>query len=74
MWAPSEEHWTLTTVCWWEGWVPGKKQETLMLYLLNELHSYEEDHSNAMCPIKFKKNKSFTGEAAEHALLKVHKA
>ncbi|KAI5987257.1 hypothetical protein EDD15DRAFT_2372705 [Pisolithus albus] len=41
------QRWTLACVRWWGGWAEGEHRDTLMRYLLNELHSYENDHSEA---------------------------
>ncbi|KAL4065470.1 hypothetical protein J3A83DRAFT_4190800 [Scleroderma citrinum] len=37
-------------VQWWGGWADGEHHDTLIHYLLDELHSYENDHSNALGP------------------------
>jgi len=36
----------------------------LIRYLLDELYSYEEDHTDALCPIQLESDKSHAGEAA----------
>jgi len=36
----------------------------LIRYLLDELYSYEEDHTDALCPIQREADKSHAGEAA----------
>ncbi|KAK7035306.1 hypothetical protein VNI00_012073 [Paramarasmius palmivorus] len=51
-----------------------RPNSTLMLYLLDELHTYEEDHSDALCPINLKKSQSQLGEAAAMALLNTYEA
>lgn len=37
----------------------------MIRYLLDELHTYEEDHSDALCPIDREVNQSLFGEAAK---------
>ncbi|KAI5985968.1 hypothetical protein EDD15DRAFT_2200347 [Pisolithus albus] len=39
-------------------------RDTLMRYLLDEPHSYENDHSDALRPVSHEANGSFAGEAA----------
>ncbi|KAI6111555.1 hypothetical protein EDD16DRAFT_1436532, partial [Pisolithus croceorrhizus] len=56
--------WTLAHIQWWGEWVEGEHHDTLMRYLLNELHCYENDHSDALQPISCEANGSFTGKAA----------
>ncbi|THU82325.1 hypothetical protein K435DRAFT_766628 [Dendrothele bispora CBS 962.96] len=48
MYAPVGERWTLARIRWWGGWAEGEHRDTLIRYLLDELHTYEEDHSNAL--------------------------
>ncbi|KAK7028811.1 hypothetical protein VNI00_014824 [Paramarasmius palmivorus] len=74
MWAPPGERWPLTVIRWWGGWAPGEKHNTLMLYLLDELHTYETDYSDAMCPINLQKDSSFLREAAALAPLRADEA
>ncbi|THU85408.1 hypothetical protein K435DRAFT_685662 [Dendrothele bispora CBS 962.96] len=50
MYAPIGERWTLARIRWWGGWAEGEHRDTLIRYLLDELHTYEEDHSDALCP------------------------
>ncbi|KAH9475673.1 hypothetical protein JR316_0011232 [Psilocybe cubensis] len=50
MFAPLGERWTLARIRWWGGWATGEHRDTLIRYLLDELYTYEEDHSNALCP------------------------
>ncbi|KAI6027124.1 hypothetical protein EDC04DRAFT_2605991 [Pisolithus marmoratus] len=64
MFAPVAQRWTLARVWWWGGWADGEHRDTLMHYLLNELHCYENDHSDALRPISCEANDSFAGEAA----------
>jgi hypothetical protein len=40
------------------------QRDTLIRYLLDELYSYEEDHTDALCPIQREVDKSHAGEAA----------
>ncbi|KAI6024929.1 hypothetical protein BKA83DRAFT_4052045, partial [Pisolithus microcarpus] len=40
--------WTLARVQWWGGWAEGEHCDTLMCYLLDELHCYENDHSDTL--------------------------
>ncbi|KAI6011166.1 hypothetical protein EDC04DRAFT_2580610, partial [Pisolithus marmoratus] len=47
----------------WGGWADGEHHNTLMRYLLNELHCYENNHSDALQPISHEANDSFAGEA-----------
>ncbi|KAL0578113.1 hypothetical protein V5O48_003892 [Marasmius crinis-equi] len=64
MYAPIGERWTLSRVRWWGGWAPSERRDTLVRDLLDELYTYEEDHSGALCPISLAKNESHLGEAA----------
>ncbi|KAF8801213.1 hypothetical protein BYT27DRAFT_7226962 [Phlegmacium glaucopus] len=50
MFAPVEDRWTLARIRWWGGWALGEHRDTLIRYLLDELYTYEQDHSNALCP------------------------
>jgi hypothetical protein len=43
------------------------KRDTMIRYLLDELHAYETDHSDALCPIQREANVSLLGE---HSLVK----
>ncbi|KAI6004432.1 hypothetical protein F5J12DRAFT_707691, partial [Pisolithus orientalis] len=63
MFAPLGQQWTLMWVQWWVGWVEGKHHDMLMCYLLNELHCYENDHSNVLRPVSHEADGSFAGEA-----------
>ncbi|KAF9059059.1 hypothetical protein BDP27DRAFT_1191750, partial [Rhodocollybia butyracea] len=65
MFAPIDERWTLARIRWWGGWVPNEKHNTLIQYLLDELNTYEEDHSDALAPLDRKASESHAGEAAE---------
>ncbi|KAI6016548.1 hypothetical protein EDC04DRAFT_2577386 [Pisolithus marmoratus] len=64
MFAPVGQRWTLARVRWWGGWAEGEHRDTLMRYLLDELHCYENDHSDALGPISHEADGSFAGEAA----------
>ncbi|KAI6029265.1 hypothetical protein BKA83DRAFT_4046997 [Pisolithus microcarpus] len=64
MFAPVGQRWTLACVRWWGGWAEGKHRDTLMRYLLDELHCYENDHSDALRPVSREGDRSFAGEAA----------
>ncbi|KAF8503852.1 hypothetical protein BU17DRAFT_58476 [Hysterangium stoloniferum] len=44
--------WTLATICWWGGWAEGEHRDTLIRYLLDVLHYYEEGHGDALQPIQ----------------------
>ncbi|KAF8521186.1 hypothetical protein BU17DRAFT_64953 [Hysterangium stoloniferum] len=72
MLASVGKRWTLATIRWWGGWAEGehrliranigKKRDTLIRYLLDELHYYEEGHGDALRPIQREVNMSFLGE------------
>ncbi|KAF6746827.1 hypothetical protein DFP72DRAFT_1150344 [Ephemerocybe angulata] len=62
MFAPVGERWTLARIRWWGGWAESEKGDTLIKYLLDELHSYEEDHSDALCPFDDTANRTHMGE------------
>ncbi|KIO12167.1 hypothetical protein M404DRAFT_125937 [Pisolithus tinctorius Marx 270] len=64
MYAPVGQRWTLARVRWWGGWAEGEHRDTLMRYLLDELHCYETDHSDALAPISREAEDSLAGEAA----------
>ncbi|KAG2353057.1 hypothetical protein BDR07DRAFT_1311201 [Suillus spraguei] len=40
---------TLTRVGWWGSWAKNENHNTLIRYLLNELSTYENDHSDGLC-------------------------
>ncbi|KAJ4475118.1 hypothetical protein C8R41DRAFT_869964 [Lentinula lateritia] len=65
MFAPVGERWTLARIRWWGGWAPNEKRDTLIRYLLDELNTYEEDHSDALAPVDRRASESHAGEAAE---------
>ncbi|RXW11796.1 hypothetical protein EST38_g14059 [Candolleomyces aberdarensis] len=62
MFAPIGERWTMDRIRWWGGWAEGEKGDTLIRYLLDELKTYEQDHSDALCPVDESANKSHMGE------------
>ncbi|KAF8128271.1 hypothetical protein EV363DRAFT_1297891 [Boletus edulis] len=66
MFAPVGERWTLAMVRWWGGWAENENRDTLIRYLLDELHTYETDYSNALAPARVQRhaNDSLMGEAA----------
>ncbi|KAI0321075.1 hypothetical protein OF83DRAFT_1051864 [Amylostereum chailletii] len=51
MFAPVEQRWTLARIRWWGGWAEGERRDTLVRYLLDELHMYQESHATALRPI-----------------------
>ncbi|KAF9069400.1 hypothetical protein BDP27DRAFT_1447711 [Rhodocollybia butyracea] len=69
MFASIGEQWTLAQIRWWGGWASNEKWDTLIRYLLDELNTYEEDHSDALAPIDRKAYESHASEAAEMAPL-----
>ncbi|KAG1741594.1 hypothetical protein EDD22DRAFT_786691 [Suillus occidentalis] len=64
MFAPVGQRWTLAKVRWWGGWAEGEHRDTLVRYLLDELHAYEADYSDALAPISRGANDSLAGENA----------
>ncbi|KAG2123793.1 hypothetical protein DEU56DRAFT_917280 [Suillus clintonianus] len=64
MFAPVGQRWTLAKVRWWGGWAEGEHRDTLVRYLLDELHAYENDYSDALAPISRGANASLAGEQA----------
>ncbi|KAG2082120.1 uncharacterized protein F5147DRAFT_660578 [Suillus discolor] len=67
MFAPIGQHWTLARVRWWGSWAENENRDTLIRYLLNELSTYENDHSDALCPTQCEADASLLGE---HLLVK----
>ncbi|TEB23418.1 hypothetical protein FA13DRAFT_1757041 [Coprinellus micaceus] len=67
MFAPPGQKWTLSRIRWWGGWALGEKRDTLIRYLLDELYTYEEDHSDALKPgdTDISASGSHAGEALE---------
>ncbi|KAG1848191.1 hypothetical protein C8R48DRAFT_569353, partial [Suillus tomentosus] len=64
MFAPVGQRWTLAKVRWWGGWADGEHRDTLVRYLLDELHAYETDYSDALSPISRGADASLAGEHA----------
>ncbi|KAG1832589.1 hypothetical protein DFJ58DRAFT_671092 [Suillus subalutaceus] len=64
MFAPVGQRWTLAKVRWWGGWAEGEHRDTLVRYLLDELHTYETDYSDALAPISRGADASLAGEYA----------
>ncbi|KIJ91643.1 hypothetical protein K443DRAFT_48250, partial [Laccaria amethystina LaAM-08-1] len=60
--APIGQRWTLARIRWWGGWAQGEHRDTLIRYLLDELYTYEEDHSDALNPINTFGGQSHMGE------------
>ncbi|KAL4063132.1 hypothetical protein J3A83DRAFT_4058210, partial [Scleroderma citrinum] len=54
--------WPLSVVQWWGGWADSKHCDTLIHYLLDKLHSYENDHSNALGPFSCEADMSLAGK------------
>ncbi|KAG2339458.1 hypothetical protein BDR05DRAFT_951218 [Suillus weaverae] len=64
MFAPVGQQWSLAMVRWWGGWADGEQRNTLIRYLLDELHTYETDYSDALAPFSRKAESSLVGEQA----------
>ncbi|KAG1885796.1 hypothetical protein F4604DRAFT_1573111 [Suillus subluteus] len=62
MFAPVGERWTLARVRWWGSWAENENRDTLIRYLLDELSTYENDHSDALCPTQNEADGSLLGE------------
>ncbi|KAG1840392.1 hypothetical protein F4604DRAFT_1598900 [Suillus subluteus] len=62
MFAPVGERWTLARVRWWGSWAENENRNTLIRYLLDELSTYENDHSDALCPTQNEADGSLLGE------------
>ncbi|KAF8545742.1 hypothetical protein OG21DRAFT_1376147, partial [Imleria badia] len=62
MFTPVGQHFTLVKVRWWGGWAKNEQRDTMIQYLLDELHAYETDHSDALCPIQRGADVSLLGE------------
>ncbi|KAF5315912.1 hypothetical protein D9611_004924 [Ephemerocybe angulata] len=62
MFAPIGKRWTMARIRWWGGWAEGESGDTLIRYLLDELHTYEEDHRDALCPVDESAGNSHMGE------------
>ncbi|KAG1901248.1 uncharacterized protein F5891DRAFT_1144993 [Suillus fuscotomentosus] len=67
MFAPIGQRWTLARVRWWGSWAENENHDTLIRYLLDELSTYENDHSDALCPTQREADASLLGE---HLLVK----
>ncbi|KAG1845207.1 hypothetical protein F4604DRAFT_1937121 [Suillus subluteus] len=67
MFAPVGERWTLARVRWWGSWAENENHDTLIRYLLDELSTYKNDHSDALCPTQNEADGSLLGE---HQLVK----
>ncbi|KAI6045461.1 hypothetical protein EDC04DRAFT_2549537, partial [Pisolithus marmoratus] len=57
MFVPVAQQWTLAHIWWWGGWADGEHVSSalsylgcniLMHYLLDKLHCYKNDHSDAL--------------------------
>ncbi|KIM35710.1 hypothetical protein M413DRAFT_55263, partial [Hebeloma cylindrosporum] len=70
MFAPVGKRWSLRKVRWWGGWAEGEQGETLIRYLLDELHSYEESFNDALCPLQVEKDVTFMAE--HHAVAPIN--
>ncbi|PCH38879.1 hypothetical protein WOLCODRAFT_84702, partial [Wolfiporia cocos MD-104 SS10] len=44
--------WSLKMIQWRGGYAKGEYVETFIRYLLDELHTYENDHGDALHPIQ----------------------
>ncbi|KAL4076527.1 hypothetical protein V8B97DRAFT_2021900 [Scleroderma yunnanense] len=56
---------TFSTHCffwWWGGWADSEHHDMLICYLLDELHCYENDHSDALGPFPCKADMSLAGK------------
>ncbi|KAF8835305.1 hypothetical protein BDN67DRAFT_975463 [Paxillus ammoniavirescens] len=58
MFAPIGQHWPLAKVCWWGGWGEQEHRNTLIQYLLDELHTYKTNYSDALAPVSRGVNES----------------
>jgi len=64
MFCKPGERWSLSRVRWWGGWADDEKNDVLIRYLLDEMVSIEEDHSDALAPIQGGFDVSRGGEAS----------
>ncbi|PPR07279.1 hypothetical protein CVT26_012439 [Gymnopilus dilepis] len=62
MFAPVGRKWILARIRWWGGWAIGEHRDTLIRYLLDELWTYEQDHSDALRPNNPESNSFQPGE------------
>ncbi|KAF7797065.1 hypothetical protein EIP86_008257 [Pleurotus ostreatoroseus] len=60
MFCPFELRWSLIKIRWWGGWAEGESSDTLVKYLIDELHMYENDFSDALSPLRREARESFT--------------
>ncbi|KIJ24826.1 hypothetical protein M422DRAFT_80467, partial [Sphaerobolus stellatus SS14] len=60
--APIGKCWSLSIVRWWGGWAQGEHCDTLLRYLVDELHHFEEGHGDALRPCLPDPKCSFLGE------------
>ncbi|KAF8506350.1 hypothetical protein BU17DRAFT_71311 [Hysterangium stoloniferum] len=65
MYAHFGKQWSLAVIRWWGGWAEGEHRDMLIRYLLDELHHYEESHSDALRPISHEADRSFLSEHIE---------
>ncbi|KIK92541.1 hypothetical protein PAXRUDRAFT_792387 [Paxillus rubicundulus Ve08.2h10] len=68
MFAPVGKRFTLAKVRWWGRWAENEHRDTMIWYLLDELHAYKTDHGDALCPIQREADVSLLGE---HTLVKL---
>ncbi|KAG1770565.1 hypothetical protein EV702DRAFT_977982 [Suillus placidus] len=64
MFTPVGQRWSLAMVRWWGRWADGEQRNTLICYLLDELHTYETDYSDALAPFSREAESSLVGEQA----------
>ncbi|KAF8439472.1 hypothetical protein L210DRAFT_3504546 [Boletus edulis BED1] len=62
MFAPVGERWPLSKIRWWGGWAEQERRDTLIQYLLDELHNYESDYSDVLAPTQRNANESLMEE------------
>jgi hypothetical protein len=63
MYCKPGDRWSLSQIRWWGGWADDEKNDVLVRYLLNEMASIEEDHSDSLAPIRGGFDVSRGGEA-----------
>ncbi|KIM54587.1 hypothetical protein SCLCIDRAFT_69528, partial [Scleroderma citrinum Foug A] len=59
---PDGEKWNMDMVQFWGGWAEGEQPNTLMCYLLDELHAYKHDYSGVLCQVSHNANPSLAGD------------
>ncbi|KAG1770851.1 hypothetical protein EV702DRAFT_1270992 [Suillus placidus] len=64
MFALVGQRWSLAMVRWWGRWADGEQRNTLICYLLDKLHTYETDYSDALAPFSREAESSLMGEQA----------